>query len=101
MIFSERKGISLYVTSASFVRHGLNALYSDLKLSLTKLVVKTPPKPINASGSDSTCSEKEREPTSPHGKKRQSKISREKRVEVGFVVSGISRVTKSPGEWEV
>ncbi|KAG6895682.1 hypothetical protein C0992_013292 [Termitomyces sp. T32_za158] len=86
------EGLPLYLASAVFIRHTLNALYVDLKLELKKCVVNTP--------RSSTPT-----PTSwlAQGQNPNSKIQRgrEKSLVVGFCVTGTSRVSGAPGEWEM
>ncbi|KAH9010207.1 hypothetical protein EDB83DRAFT_2272876 [Lactarius deliciosus] len=71
------KGLPLYLASAMFVQHTLNAIYTDLGIELR--MVKRPSSPHM--------------PLQPH--------SRELRVSIGLVVSGQARLTGQPAEWRV
>lgn len=84
-------GIPLYSASAVFVRHALNALYADLGVELRKVTVHTPSSSPPESSSRTMQDDDE-------GKKRHR---REKSVFIGAKVAGKSRVSGSPGEWEV
>ncbi|KAF9788254.1 hypothetical protein BJ322DRAFT_1106266 [Thelephora terrestris] len=77
------QGAPLYITSSVFVRHTLNALYSDLKVDL--LNARTTPSPPSSSS------------TSPSslGKARDRSLS----MRIG--VSGLARVSGAKTEWEV
>ena len=79
---SARPGAPLYITSSGFVRHTLNALYSDLRVDL--LSVRTTPTP-----SPSLSSSKQ------FGKNRDRSLS----MRIG--VSGLARVSGAKSEWEV
>ncbi|KAJ7139038.1 hypothetical protein C8R44DRAFT_763730 [Mycena epipterygia] len=79
------EGMPMYLASSVFVRHTLNALYSDLKVVLNKVSVHTPP---------SVGGESDLDP------KARRKI-REKSLFVGLSATGIARVSGSAGEWEV
>ncbi|KAI0290935.1 hypothetical protein B0F90DRAFT_1671744 [Multifurca ochricompacta] len=70
-------GLPLYLASAMFVRHTLNALYADLGVELCTLRRWSPP----------------RVSSSPH--------SRELNVSIGLLVSGQARVTGQLAEWRV
>ncbi|KAJ7621105.1 hypothetical protein FB45DRAFT_928392 [Roridomyces roridus] len=76
------EGAPLYFTSSVFVRHTLNALYSDLKVVLNKVSVNT-------------HGESDLQMLKPRRK------SRDKSLFVGLGVSGIARVSGAPGDWEV
>jgi len=76
------QGAPLYVTSSGFVRHTLNALYSDLRVDL--LSVRTmPPPPPSSSLSNQL------------GRRRDRSLS----MRIG--VSGLARVSGTKSEWEV
>ena len=64
----------MYLASSVFVRHTLNALYADLKVTLNKVALDA------------------------HGEPRKN---REKSLFVGLTASGIARVSGAVGEWEV
>lgn len=81
------------MASSIFVRHTLNALYSDLIVVPRKFVVLAPgtsPPSGSAPGSSTPAIER-----SKKGK------SREKSLFVGLNVTGTARVSGGPGEWEV
>ncbi|KAF5381658.1 hypothetical protein D9615_005552 [Tricholomella constricta] len=84
------EGLPLYLASAVFIRHTLNALYSDLSVDLRKVVVNTP------RSSARTIASAEQKPPS-----QQKRRSRDKSLLVGFSVTGKSRVSGARGEWEV
>ena len=86
-------GLPLYLASSVFVRHTLNALYSELQLDLTKVIVNTP------KSSPALVHRKNDEPHFPLSRKRTG--HREKSVLVGFRVTGTSRVSGGHGEWDV
>lgn len=75
----------MYIASSVFVRHTLNALYSDLKVVLNKVSVTTPPSP-NSDSIDIS------------GARRKS---RDKSLFVGLTATGVARVSGGQGEWEV
>jgi hypothetical protein len=75
----------MYIASSVFVRHTLNALYSDLKVVLNKVSVTTPPSPNNDSIDISGARRK----------------SRDKSLFVGLTATGVARVSGGQGEWEV
>ena len=76
-------GLQVYLASSGIIRHTMIALYSDLSVKTTKLVINTPPSiPL----------------TSDHGKRR---ISRDKSFRLLQVVTGISRVSGKVNEWEM
>ncbi|KAF7321951.1 hypothetical protein MKEN_00717600 [Mycena kentingensis (nom. inval.)] len=66
------EGISMYLASSVFVRHTLNALYTDTQVTLNKIAVD----PLK-------------------------KGRREKSLIVDLTASGIARVSGAPNEWEV
>ncbi|KAF9462509.1 CHAT domain-containing protein [Collybia nuda] len=94
------EGIPLYMASTVFIRHTLNALYSNLNVTLQKLIVKTPgshpPTDIDSKASTSQESEPQL-----HRHKYKKRLSREKSLLIKLCVTGTARVTKAPGEWEV
>ncbi|KAF7368949.1 hypothetical protein MVEN_00221100 [Mycena venus] len=79
------EGLPMYIASSVFVRHTLNALYSDLKVVLNKVSVETPRPPVG----DADLELKTR------------RKSREKSLFVGLTATGIARVSGAAGEWEV
>ncbi|KAJ7318126.1 hypothetical protein DFH08DRAFT_754994 [Mycena albidolilacea] len=78
------EGMSMYITSSVFVRHTLNALYSDLKVVLNKVSVETP-----------------RPSGDPELQPKTRRKSREKSLFVGLTATGVARVSGAAGEWEV
>ncbi|KAJ6567575.1 hypothetical protein DFH09DRAFT_1155799 [Mycena vulgaris] len=70
------EGLPMYLASSVFVRHTLNALYSDLAVTLNKVAVEAP---------SSTVARK----------------TREKSLFVGLTATGTARVSGAPGQWEV
>ncbi|KAG5351500.1 hypothetical protein C0989_006235 [Termitomyces sp. Mn162] len=102
------EGLPLYLASAVFIRHTLNALYVDLKLELRKCIVNTPRLPTSAPMSaptsilgPTTTPEPTPMPWQKQNPKNKRGSSREKSLVVGFCVTGTSRVSGAPAEWEV
>ncbi|KAF8066906.1 hypothetical protein FPV67DRAFT_1562435 [Lyophyllum atratum] len=87
------EGLPMYLTSAVFIRHTLNALYSDLNVELRKVIVKTPRSKQSVSGEVTL-----EEPKQPS---HLAQRGREKSLLVGFCVTGKSRVSGARGQWEV
>ncbi|KAH9006636.1 hypothetical protein EDB86DRAFT_3036247 [Lactarius hatsudake] len=71
------KGLPLYLASAMFVQHTLNAIYTDLGIELCMI----------------------KRPSPPHMSLQSH--PRELRVSIGLVVSGQARLTGQPAEWRV
>ncbi|KAF9473286.1 hypothetical protein BDN70DRAFT_397809 [Pholiota conissans] len=71
------EGIQLYLASSSFIRHTMNALYSDLTVGLDKMTIEPP---LSSSASRKT---------------------REKSISLRQTVNGIARVSGKPAEWEI
>ncbi|KAK7468367.1 hypothetical protein VKT23_002883 [Stygiomarasmius scandens] len=98
------EGIPLYLASSVFIRHTLNALYTDLHVTLHKVVVNTPkskpgslPPPVESETGDArTPEEAERDKLGLN-----QKGNREKSVFIGLRVIGTSRVSGADGQWEV
>ncbi|KAK7062615.1 hypothetical protein VNI00_000103 [Paramarasmius palmivorus] len=91
------EGLPLYIASSAFVRHTLNTLYSDLRVTLHKVVVNTPkssPRYPSANHSDGDSEDQ------PHVSSKP-KPNREKSLFIGLTVTGNSRVSRAVGEWEV
>ncbi|KAH8829588.1 hypothetical protein DL96DRAFT_1598756 [Flagelloscypha sp. PMI_526] len=84
------EGIPLYLASSVFIRHTLNALYSDLRVSLTKFVVNAPKHDRRHLDRDIPHKEKEEEP-----------LRRSKSVLVRMEVTGKARVSGSEAHWDV
>ena len=78
-----RLGAPLYITSSGFVRHTLNALYSDLRVDLLRVRATNPPPPSSPASSD------------------QPGWSRNRSLSMGIGVSGLARVSGTKSEWEV
>ncbi|KAA1477851.1 hypothetical protein DENSPDRAFT_829287 [Dentipellis sp. KUC8613] len=79
------EGLPLYLASALFIRHTLNALYTDLTLTILSLSV------LPASSSPLT---------SPH-LPASAPPARDKALHVRFAVAGRSRVAGARAEWDV
>ncbi|KAJ3512648.1 hypothetical protein NLJ89_g3402 [Agrocybe chaxingu] len=78
------EGIQLYLASSNIIRHTMNALYSDLAVQVSKLVVNTPT------------------PSSPPAdSSKKRRISREKNFVIRQHVTGVARVSGKQGEWEM
>jgi len=77
------QGAPLYVTSSVFVRHTLNALYSDLQVDLLSARA-APPQP----------------PSHPSSSNRPGK-GRDRSLSMRIGVSGLARVSGTKSEWEV
>jgi hypothetical protein len=69
----------------------MNALYSDLTVVLTKVVVNAPSTPTTKSLGGST----------EIGTKKKVRLGREKSLLVRQNVAGMARVSGKPGEWMV
>jgi hypothetical protein len=78
-------GFQLYLASASFVKHTMNAIYSDLTVNISKMVVNTPQLPP------------ERDDRGYSTTKRR--MNREKSIRIRQVVNGVGRVSGQPAEW--
>jgi hypothetical protein len=68
----------------------MNALYSDLTVVLTKVVVNAPSPPTKSLGGSTEI-----------GTKKKVRLGREKSLLVRQNVAGIARVSGKPGEWMV
>ncbi|KIP05879.1 hypothetical protein PHLGIDRAFT_128602 [Phlebiopsis gigantea 11061_1 CR5-6] len=77
------EGLHLYTASSIFVRHTLNALYTDLRVALRRVRVHG------------------RRDGSAAPRQKRSRSSREKSVSIGLTVSGLGRVSRAPVEWQV
>ncbi|KXN85110.1 hypothetical protein AN958_11687 [Leucoagaricus sp. SymC.cos] len=90
------EGFPLFLASASFMRHTMNALYSDLAVTLLKVsfnkLPSFPQKDLSCAGGLGKELQSRRE------KKRHS---REKSLSVRFMVTGNARVSGGVSEWEV
>ncbi|TCD66886.1 hypothetical protein EIP91_000784 [Steccherinum ochraceum] len=89
------EGLHLYIGSSVFVRHTLNALYTDLRVEIRRARVHGPPKSKRSnSGGD---------PDVPKPAASQSKYRciREKSFFMGLGVTGTGRVSGAPAEWEI
>ncbi|KAG9219928.1 hypothetical protein CCMSSC00406_0009531 [Pleurotus cornucopiae] len=85
------EGLPLYLSSAVFIRHTLNALYSDTQVILRKVVVQTP-------GSRKFLVGGEIENSTTLDSNRRN---REKSLFIGLTVNGVARVSGGLGEWNV
>ncbi|KAF5361674.1 hypothetical protein D9758_007296 [Tetrapyrgos nigripes] len=97
------EGIPLYLASSVFIRHTLSALYTDLDVTLHKVVVNTPKTKPNlstpgesGSSEPGTAEEAERDKLGLSRKK-----NREKSLFIGLRVLGVSRVSGAEGQWQV
>jgi hypothetical protein len=86
-------GLPLYVASASFMRHTMNALYTDLAMTLVKVSLETP----TSKGQDTPGSAQEQALSQPEKKR----SLREKSLHIRFIATGKARVSGSSNEWEV
>jgi hypothetical protein len=94
-------GLPLYMASAVFIRHTMNALYSNLDVALQKVVVKTPSSSHPSSSIDSNDSDATRHEPEVQKVKSGKRLSRDKSILIELCVTGTARVSGSPGEWEV
>ncbi|THV01227.1 hypothetical protein K435DRAFT_718156 [Dendrothele bispora CBS 962.96] len=98
------EGIPLYLASSVFIRHTLNALYTDLNVTLHKVVVRTP-KSDQGSLPPSAESEDEGPRTGEEADRDRlglsRKMNRDKNLFIGLRVVGTSRVSGAEGQWEV
>ncbi|RDX42042.1 hypothetical protein OH76DRAFT_1363522 [Lentinus brumalis] len=86
------EGLPLYLASSAFVRHTLNALYTDLRVELRRVRVHGP---RSSSGL---------RPDTPEGTSQsqgKTRSIREKSLFIGLEVRGTNRVSKAEGGWEV
>lgn len=83
------EGLSLYLMSSVFVRHTFNVLYTDVQVAMNRVAVNDP-----TTGLPYT-------PPSHFPAERAARKRREKSLFVGLTVHGKSRMTGTPGEWEV
>jgi hypothetical protein len=110
---SERtSGLSFYNASAVFVRHTMNALYIDLSVEIKRITVNSsssssgsrltsppaaPEPPYELEG-DGGSERKQGNADEKHPRRRHR---REKSVFISLAVTGTSRVSGSPGTWDV
>jgi hypothetical protein len=66
----------------------MNAIYSDLTVNITKMVVNTPESPLLPPELDTGYSTK------------KGRMKREKGIRIRQVVNGVGRVSSKPAEWE-
>jgi len=67
----------------------MNAIYSDLTVNITNMVVNTPKGPLLPPELDN------------HGySSKKRRLNREKSIRIRQVVNGIARVSGNPAEWE-
>jgi hypothetical protein len=93
-------GLPLYYASAVFVRHTLNALYTNMSVQLKRIAVNS-----SGSGSGSTRSSSTPGDGEQDSEDAKNKLStrhrREKSVFIAVTVTGKSRVSGSLGIWDV
>ena len=93
-------GLPLYNASAVFIRHTLNALYSDLSVELKRITVNFPGD--GDGDGDSRERQRSQEGANEPGQfPKPSRRSREKSVFIALTVSGNARVSGSLGVWDV
>jgi hypothetical protein len=85
------------MASSVFVRHTLNALYSDLRVELRKVLVNTPPPHPSPAGLLTPQGTAD----SGQGDSKKLLVRRQKSVFIGLCVQGIARVSGGSGQWEV
>ncbi|EFI26628.1 hypothetical protein CC1G_15400 [Coprinopsis cinerea okayama7 len=115
------EGLQLYLASASLVRRTMKTLYSDLNVTLTKVSVHTtPPSPpppgssaqfssLNASSLNghSILAGSARSDGAPEegymtpSRQKEKRLNRDKHLIVRQLVTGLTRVSGTPSEWEV
>ncbi|KAI0764626.1 hypothetical protein C8Q74DRAFT_1282998 [Fomes fomentarius] len=91
------EGLPLYLASSAFVRHTLNALYTDLRVELQRVRVHGP------RSSSTSGLRPDSDPNQPEETQRSNKTRsiREKSLFIGLRVVGVNRVSKADGGWEV
>ncbi|KAI0710487.1 hypothetical protein C8Q76DRAFT_65932 [Earliella scabrosa] len=89
------EGLPLYLASSAFIRHTLNALYTDLRVELLRVRVHGP---RSSSGLRPDSGPDAPELSHPPSKTRSI---REKSLFIGLRVHGTNRVSKADGGWEV
>ncbi|OCH83832.1 hypothetical protein OBBRIDRAFT_799584 [Obba rivulosa] len=98
------EGLPLYMASSVFVRHTLNALYTDLRVTLRRVRVHGPRTGTNGSslaGGPASLPGLSDQSPGPEGAARARRSVREKSLFVGLDVSGVARVSGERGGWEV
>jgi hypothetical protein len=94
------------MASSVFVRHTLNALYSDLHVELRRVNVlgssstRGPSLSLSA-GEKGTPESGETEDTAEEEQGTQTEKSRDKSVFIGLCVRGTARVSGGVGQWDV
>ncbi|KAH8096831.1 hypothetical protein BXZ70DRAFT_895661 [Cristinia sonorae] len=83
------EGLHLYIASSVFVRHTLNALYTDLKVDIRRARVHGRPRPKTSQN------------TRAQGGKNVYRCIRERSFQMGLGVTGAGRVSGTPAEWEI
>lgn len=95
------EGLHLYIASSVFLRHTLNAIYTDLHVDLRQARVQSMP----SSPSSGTCAFMSicylplRADHSDQSSPRRA--FREKAFVLGLTIRGVSRVGKAPAQWDV
>lgn len=95
MCAQQLAGLPLYLGSSAFVRHTLNAIYTDLHVELRRVRVYGPRSSSGWRASDSPASS-----LSP-SRQEPTRSTREKSLFLGLYVNGVNRVSKAEGGWEV
>jgi hypothetical protein len=93
-------GLPLYYASAVFVRHTLNALYTNLSVELKRITVNSSVSGSGSARSSSTGGDGERDSEDAKNKP-SARHRREKSVFIAVTVTGKSRVSGSLGVWDV
>ncbi|OCH84367.1 hypothetical protein OBBRIDRAFT_799151, partial [Obba rivulosa] len=97
-------GLPLYMASSVFVRHTLNTLYPDLRVTLRRVRVHGPRSGTNGSslaGGPASLPGLSDQSPGPEGDARAHRSIREKGLFVELDVSGVARVSGERGVWEV
>jgi hypothetical protein len=89
------EGFPLYLASSVFIRHTLNALYSDMSVTLSKMT-STP-----SSGSSKPSYSGHTEPGATQDSSTPKGIKRDKSVVLSMSVVGMSRVSGTKGQWDI
>ncbi|KZT64807.1 hypothetical protein DAEQUDRAFT_732163 [Daedalea quercina L-15889] len=88
------EGSALYLASSAFVRHTLNALYTDLQVNITRARI------VGGRGSGGGKSHQKQGGNAPRVQGEQHSL-REKSLFISLNVSGIARVSGVHGGWDV
>lgn len=85
------EGLHLYIASSIFVRHTLNALYTDLAVTLRR---------VRVHGSQESGALPPGVPPAARPKQ-EGRRARDKKIAIGLTVNGVGRVSGVPAEWQV